>query len=274
MNAFAYSTVNLRIDGNRAFIEFNRPEKRNSMSPQLHEDMNSAFKEIKNATDIKVLVITGSGSSFCAGMDLEQSILEKFKDPDAFAELSESALSWFREIRNFRGVTIAAVNGWCVGGGMLVAGICDIAIAANDAQFGLSEVNFAVLPGSGLTWITAQHLRRKEALYYLLTGRLFDGVRAAELGFVNYAVPSGRLVVEVDALSMEIANKNHHALVAIKQTYDRSVQLDFDHAVEWEAAKFFELSYLSREEWLDVALRQFSERKFKPGLTNYDPKKV
>lgn len=271
MNTTSYTNVELRIDDTRAFIELNRPDKRNAMSPQLHEDMHKALDAIEDQGDARVIVITGRGDSFSAGMDLEEYILDNFSDPDAFLRTSERALSWMRRLKNFQGVTISEVNGWCVGGGMLVAGLCDLSIAAEDAKFGLSEINFAVIPGAGLTWMVARHVPRKAALYYLLTGRLFDGNRAAEIGLVNYTVPAKDLHAEVDALASEIAAKNTHAAVAIKRVYERTTDLGFDEAVEWEMAKFFELSYATRQEWLNVALRQFSKREFKPGKEGYAP---
>jgi len=271
MNAANFATVELRIEGPRAFVDLNRPEKRNAMSPQLHEDMHKALDAVEQSGDVRVLVITGRGDSFSAGMDLEEYILDNFNDPDAFIRTSDRALSWMRRLKNFHGVTISAVNGWCVGGGMLVAGLCDLSIAAADAKFGLSEINFAVIPGAGLTWMVARNVPRKAALYYLLTGRLFDGNRAAEIGLVNYSVPAKDLRDEADALSAEIAAKNTHAAVAIKRVFERTTDMAFDEAVEWEMAKFFELSYATRQEWLDVALRQFSQKKFKPGKENYAP---
>ncbi len=271
MSATSFATVELRIEGARAFIELNRPEKRNAMSPQLHEDMHSALDAVERSGEVRVLVITGRGDSFSAGMDLEEYILNNFNEPEAFIKTSDRALSWMRRLKNFHGVTISAVNGWCVGGGMLVAGLCDLSIAATDAQFGLSEINFAIIPGAGLTWMVARHLSRKDALFYLLTGRLFDGEKAAQIGLVNYAVPARDLRDEVDQLSREIAAKNTHAADAIKRVYERTTDMGFDEAVEWEMAKFFELSYVTRQEWLDVALRQFAKRQFKPGKENYAP---
>lgn len=269
MTSTSFATVDLRIVDKRAFIEFNRPDKRNAMSPPLHDDMHHALDLVERHGDVRVLVISGRGDSFCAGMDLEEFLLDNFNDPEAFLRVSERALSWFRRLKGFNGVTLSAVNGWCIGGGMLVAGLCDISIAASDARFGLSEINFAVLPGAGLTWMTARHLSRKAALFYLLTGQLFDGDRAAEIGLVNYAVPATSLRDEVEKLSIEIAAKNRHAAVAIKRAYELADNMGFNESVEWEMAKFFELSYASRQEWLEVALRQFANKEFKPAKESY-----
>lgn len=269
MSTRTFATVDLQFDGARATIAFNRPDKRNAMSPQVHADMHDALDEVERRGDVRVIVLAGRGDHFCAGMDLEEFLLGNFGDPDAFLRTMDRALSWMKRLRTFDGVTIAAVQGWCVGGGMLVAGLCDLAVAATDARFSLSEINFAVIPGAGLTWMVARHLPRKVALYYLLTGRAFDGIKAAEIGLVNHAVSVADLTGEIDRVATELAEKNRYAAVAIKRVYERSVEMGFDEAVEWESAKFFELSYASRQEWLDVALRAFSDRKFKPGMENY-----
>ncbi len=269
MSVHDFPTVALRIDGRRAFVELNRPAKRNCMSPELHEDMHRVLDAIAAADDVRVLVLTGRGDSFCAGMDLEEFLLGAIDDPQKFMHQTERAFSWIRRLKNFPGVTISAVNGWCVGGGMLVAGLCDISVAATDAKFGLSEINFAVIPGAGLTWVTARHIPRKEAMFYLLTGRLFDGAKAAQLGLVNYAVEREALAAEIDTLSAELASKHRGAAIAIKQVYERTVDLAYDEAVEWEEAKFFQMSYATNQEWL-LGLRQFARREFKPGKENYD----
>ena len=269
MNAVTFPTVDLCFDGARATIAFNRPEKRNAMSPQVHADMHSALDEVERRGDVRLIVIVGRGDNFCAGMDLEEFLLGNFGDSDMFMRTMDLALSWMKRLRNFNGITISAVQGWCVGGGILVAGLCDLSVAASNARFSLSEINFAVIPGAGLTWMVARHLPRKVALYYLLTGQVFDGHKAAEIGLVNHVVPVADLSGEIDRLSTELAAKDRHAAVAIKRVFERSVEMDFDEAVEWESAKFFELSYTSRQKWLDVALQGFSNRKFKPALENY-----
>ena len=146
-----YECVNLTIDGDVATAQLNRPEKRNCLSPTLHRNMVDALNEVARAK-CKVLVVTGSGDSFSAGMDLEQCFLEPFDDPQKFIEINTPCFEWLTHLKNFPGVTVAKVNGWAFGGGFEIASICDIVIAAEESVWGLSEINFGIFPGGGATW--------------------------------------------------------------------------------------------------------------------------
>jgi len=264
-----FSCINLTFDGPSATIQLNRPEKKNAMSPELHRDMNEALAAIEQRGGVKVLVITGVGDSFCGGMDLEKCFLEPFDNPDEFARVNGLALSWFKKLKSFPAVTLASVNGWCFGGGVELVGVCDIAIAAEEAVFGLSEINFGIFPGGGTMWATAHNLSRKQALYYSLTGETFDGRRAAEIGLVNLAVPRAQLEKETARIVQLLVNKNIHTLRATKEVYERSVFMPFPESIEWEMAKLHELSYYSRHAWIRDALAQFRRREFRPGLEAY-----
>lgn len=261
--------VLLTVDERVATITLNRPKKKNAMSPELHADMGRVFDYLDSRDDIQVLVITGAGNAFCTGMDLERFLMDGLDDPAQFRLNSDLAFNWFRRLKAFTGITIASVNGWCVAGGMLVASICDLAISAEEARYGLSEINFATIPGAGLTWVTAEALNRREALFYLTTGRIFDGVKAASMGLVNYAVPLAQLAAETAEIANEIANKHPVALRSIKETYYGTRNKSFEEAVDYEAAKLFELGFFSQDEWIKVALKQFKARTFKPGIENY-----
>lgn len=263
------ANVQLSITQNIATITLNRPEKKNAMSPELHADMAAVFDYLDTQEQIQVLVITGAGNAFCTGMDLERFLMDGLDDPARFRHHSDLAFAWFRRLKAFTGITIASINGWCVAGGLLVASICDLAIAAKEARFGLSEINFATIPGAGLTWVTAEALNRREALFYLTTGRLFDGEKAAEMGLVNYAVPLEHLTSETTDIATEIAGKHPIALRSIKETYYGTRDKSFEEAVDYEGAKLFELGFFSQDEWIKVALKQFKQRGFKPAVENY-----
>jgi trans-feruloyl-CoA hydratase/vanillin synthase len=268
-NRLNFPHVNLILDGAIAKVQLNRPEKKNAMDPQLHQDMNDALDAIEQRGGIKVVIITGVGDSFCGGMDLEKCFLEPFDNPDEFARVNGTALRWFKRLKAFPAVTLASVNGWCFGGGVELVGICDIAIAAEEAIFGLSEINFGIFPGGGTMWATAHNFTRKWGLYYALTGETFDGRRAAELGLVNYAVPLSRLEEETSRVAGLLVNKNIYTLRWTKQVFERSVLLNFEESIDWEMAKLHELSYYSRDAWIRAALTQFRRREFRPGLEAY-----
>jgi trans-feruloyl-CoA hydratase/vanillin synthase len=269
-NKVEFENVVLTIDGPTATVQLNRPHKKNAMSPELHQNMDDALTEIEKAGGVKVIVVTGVGDTFCGGMDLEKCFLEPFNDPERFVEANKHALSWFARLKASPAVSLASVNGWCFGGGVLLVGVCDLAIAAEEATFGLSEINFGIFPGGGTMWATAHNFNRKQGLYYSLTGDTFTGKEAVGLGLVNKAVPVDRLAEETQKIVDNLVSKNRYTLAANKQVYERSIFMDFPESIEWEMAKLFELSYLSKDAWIKDALTQFKGRKFRPGLESYE----
>jgi len=265
----SFPEVDLSIEGAAATVRLNRAEKKNAMSPQLHQSMSDALDEIESHGAIKVVVVTGTGDSFCGGMDLEKCFLEPFGDAARFEAVNATALRWFKRLKGLPAVTVAKVNGWCFGGGFELAGICDIVVAAEDAVFGLSEINFGIFPGGGTMWATAHNLPRKQALHYALTGETFTGREAVALGLVTKAVPRAELDAAVGAVVASLLAKNIHTLRAAKAVYEWSVKLDFDQSVDLEMAKLHELSYRSDHAWVRQGLEQFRRRQYRPGLESY-----
>lgn len=265
----SYDNIILDLDDSAATITMNRPEKKNCMSPALHAEMVEALQEVR-AAKVKVLVLTGAGDAFIGGMDLEKCFFDPFDDPELFAEGTEYSFEWMRNLKAFPAVTIAKVNGWCFGGGMEVVGLCDIAIAAEESTWGLSEVNFGIFPGGGTTWTVAHNMAfRKQALYYSLTADTFDGNKAVELGWASKAVP----LADLNRVTQEIVDglvaKNRVVLQKTKEVYERALHLNFPDSIDYEIAKLWELSRLTKNEWIRVALNSFKKREFKPGLENY-----
>lgn len=269
MSSFPH--VELSIDGPVATVRLARPEKKNAMSPELHQSMNEALTEVEGNGAVKVCVVTGTDDSFCGGMDLERCFLEPFDDPEKFRSINAVALKWFRQLKSLNAVTIAKVNGWCFGGGFELAGICDIIITRDDATFGLSEINFGIFPGGGTMWATAHNMPRKQALYYALTGQTFTGAQAVALGMATHAVPADQLDAEVDRVVAQLVNKNLETLRSTKSVYEWSVELDFAKSIDLEMAKLQEMSYMQRHDWIRTALTQFHRREFRPGLETYSP---
>jgi trans-feruloyl-CoA hydratase/vanillin synthase len=264
-----YDNIILRLEDNVATITLNRPEKKNCMSPALHEEMVYALQEVR-AAKVKVLVLTGAGDAFIGGMDLEKCFFDPFDDPDKFAEGTEFSFEWMKHLKAFPAVTIAKVNGWCFGGGMEVVGLCDIAIVAEESTWGLSEVNFGIFPGGGTTWTVAHNMAfRKQALYYSLTADTFDGNKAVELGWASKAVPLAELDEVTQKVVDSLVTKNRIVLQKTKEVYERAHDLNFPDSIDYEIAKLWELSRLTKNEWIRVALDSFKKREYKPGLETY-----
>ena len=190
-----WKNVRVEVEDGIAWVTMNRPEKRNAMSPALNDEMVAALDAVEVDKEAGVLVLTGSGDSFSAGMDLR----EFFRAIDHLSyeeqvHIRRSAWHWqWRMLQNYMKPTIAMVNGWCFGGAFTPLVACDLAIAADDAQFGLSEINWGIIPGGNVTRAVVATMRHRDAMMYVMTGRTFDGKKAAEMGLVNESVPAREL---------------------------------------------------------------------------------
>ena len=145
------SVVRFEVDEGIAWVYFNRPEKRNAMNPTMNRVMMDVLDELEFRDDVQVLVLTGEGDAWQAGMDLK----EYFRETEAqglrgVRKSQRESYGWFRRLRWYQKPTIAMVNGWCFGGGFGPLYACDLAICADEAKFGLSEINWGILPGGGV----------------------------------------------------------------------------------------------------------------------------
>jgi feruloyl-CoA hydratase/lyase len=165
------------------------------------------------------------------------------------------------------------VNGWCFGGSYAPLFACDLAFAAEEAQFGLSEVNWGILPGGGATKIVRELLSFRRAMYHALTGETIDGRTAAAWGLVNEAVPLANLKARVEQVCKALLQKNPVALKATKDAIRRVGEMTYDNAEDYlvraqEAANYFDSA--GRKE----AMKQFlDDKSYKPGLGAYDRSK-
>jgi trans-feruloyl-CoA hydratase/vanillin synthase len=268
-------TVAVTIDSRIAWVSFNRPEKRNSMNPKLNRQMKRVLEDLEFRDDVGVLVLGGEGSAWSAGMDLHEYFRENEKKGLwAIRKSQREAYGWWERLRWYEKPTIAMVNGWCFGGAYGPLFGCDLAIAAEDAQFGLSEINWGILPGGGASKVISELVGFRRAMYHAMMGENIDGRTAAEWGLVNEAVPAGKLRERVTEVADVLLGKNPTALRATKWAIRRVREMTYDNAQDYlvraqEAANFFDGD--GRKE----ATRQFiDEKSFKPGLRAYDLNKA
>jgi len=265
-----YKTVLVEIKDSVAKVILNRPDKKNAMNPQLVLDMAQVLEDLRYNKDAKVLVLTGAGNSFCAGMDLKEFFYELKSKPDEYDHIFRVLQEWRgRTLRYYPKPTIAMVNGYCFGGAFPNVECCDIAIAADEAEFGLSEINFGLFPGGQVSKTLANLLRPRDALFYGLTGRPFDGKRAAEIGFVNYSVPLARLEEETMALARELAGKDPHAMRITKDAYKFSLDMPWEAAMNYSAAKQSELTLAQGGAWIEQGIGDFMKGTYKPGKESH-----
>src|SRR5262245_38925923 len=158
-----------------AWVTLNRPAKRNAMSPALNREMLGVLDALEIDDRCKVLVLTGAGDSFSAGMDIKEYFREVDKaTPIGVARVQRDSMGWqWRRLMFFPKPTIAMVNGWCFGGAFTPLVSCDLSIAADEAIFGLSEINWGIIPAGNVTRAVAEKMTQADAQYYLLTGEQF-----------------------------------------------------------------------------------------------------
>lgn len=264
-----YKTILVEKKDGVATVTFNRPKVKNAMNPQMHLDMVDALTDIEDDDEVRALVLTGAGDSFCAGQDLKEYFYEIDDNPKARKKAREAATTWrSHKLRLFPKPTIGAVNGWCFGGAFSVVAACDIVIAADEAVFALSEVNFGKIPGGMVTKDVTDLLHPRDALFYILTGRKFDGRQAAAMKFVNYSVPRAKLMEEVYGLASELKAKHPVVLRIAKETYKYGKRFDFEEGYAWATAKSAELDYKTGKTW-KKGFTQFKKGEMRPGLDTY-----
>ena len=267
--------VSYVVEDRIAWVNFNRPDKRNCMSPTLNRDMMEVLDLLEFRDDVGVLILSGEGTAWSAGMDLKEYFREsEAKGLGATRQVQREAYGWWRRLRWFQKPTIAMVNGWCFGGGYGPLFGCDLAFAADEAQFGLSEINWGILPGGGATKVAVELLPFRKAMYHAMMGENIDGKTAADWGLVNESLPLSELKARVTAVATVLLGKNPVALKATKDAVRRVSVMSYDDAEDYliraqEAANSYDND--GRKE----GIRQFiDEKSYKPGLGAYDKDKA
>lgn len=264
-------TVKYTIENKIAWVKFNRPKKRNAMNPKLNVKMMEILDELEYRDDVGVLVLTGEGSAWSAGMDLKEYFVEtEAKGLQGIRQSQRESYGWWKRLRNYYKPTIAMVNGWCFGGAYGPLFACDLAFAADDAKFGLSEINWGILPGGGATKIAVELLNFRDAMYHAIMGENIDGKKAAKWGLVNESVAPDKLKSRVTEVANVLLEKNPVALKATKDAIRKVSEMTYDNAEEYlvkaqEAANSFDNK--GRKE----GIKQFiDEKAYKPGLGAYN----
>jgi trans-feruloyl-CoA hydratase/vanillin synthase len=267
-----WKTVSVDLDDGIAWVTLNRPEKRNAMNPTLNTEMREVLEVLELDEAAKVLVLTGAGESWSAGMDLKEYFREVDKAPEIVQEkIRRDASTWqWKLLRMYSKPTIAMVNGWCFGGAFSPLVACDLAIAAETAIFGLSEINWGIPPGNLVSKALADPRGQRKALEYIMTGDTFTGKLAADMGLVNKAVPLATLREETRILASKLIQKNAVALRAAKQGFKRCRELTWEQCEDYLYAKFDQSQLRDPEHGREQGLRQFlDEKSIKPGLETY-----
>ena len=255
-----------------AWMTLNRPDKRNAMSPDLNREALEVVDALETDDRCKVLVLTGAGESFSAGMDLK----EYFRETDNASAITilrtrRGAEEWqWRRLKEYLKPTIAMVNGWCFGGAFTPLAACDLAIAADEATFGLSEINWGIIPAGNVTKAVAEMMNYRNAIYYVMTGETFDGQQAAQMGMVNESVPRDQLRDRTRELAKVLMEKNPDVLRTAKIAFKRVRGMDWDVAADYLQGKASQAWQLNDDRNREDAMENFLDKKtFRPGLETF-----
>jgi enoyl-CoA hydratase len=223
----AYENIIFEKEESIAIITFNRPEAMNALNNKTRAEFDQAIAEVAADDDIKVLILTGSGKAFVAGSDIKE-----FNKTTPYMAHNIRRLG--EMVEKLEKPVIAAVNGFCLGGGCEIAMGCDIIIASDKAKFGQTEINIGIIPGGGGTQRLQRLIgvcRAKELIY---TGEIITAAEADRIGLVNRVVPVEELMPKAKELAKKIAVKSAAALKLAKTAINRGMQTNLESGLKYE----------------------------------------
>jgi enoyl-CoA hydratase/carnithine racemase len=237
--AFDYETIEVTVDRAVATITLNRPDQLNAWDWQMHRELRTAYAALDADDDVRVIVLTGAGRAFCAGAALapKGETFDGSRDPAAWNERYPGPALEAHELMT---PVIAAINGAAVGAGITMAVACDLRIAAEDAKIGFVFNRRGVIPDADLLWSLPRLIGYARAMDLLLTGRIFSGREAAEVGLVSRAVPKHEVLAVATEMATDIAENVAPVSAAItKQVARRFLEeTDREAALERERVLF------------------------------------
>jgi methylglutaconyl-CoA hydratase len=248
----AYKTVLYSESDRIATITLNRPDKRNAISYELIDDVTAALKQAAQSSAL-VLIMTGAGSAFCAGMDLDNLKQLLGRSPEQNLKDSQTMAGLFRSLYDFPKPTIAAVNGPAIAGGTGLATLCDFTLAVPEAKFGYTEVRIGFVPGIVSSYLVAI-VGEKRARDLLLTGRIFGAEEAYRLGLVTEVVPADQLMARTQQLAQELLEISPNSLRATKALLSSYTKDQLDRQLALAIAE-------------NAAVRKTAD--FKEGITSF-----
>lgn len=233
----AYKNIIVDIADNICTVRLNRPDAMNALSIDLLRELAGALGEAQKNDKVRCCIITGSEKAFAAGADIKMMSKKSFVDVFAGDLFTEEE----QEILRIRKPIIAAVSGYALGGGCELAMMCDFIIAADNAKFGLPEVNLGVMAGMGGTQRLTRLVGRNKSMDMNLTGRFMAAEEAERAGLVSRVVPGKKLMEEAQNAARKIAEKSMISVMAIKEAVNRADEMSLTEAVLFERRLFHSL---------------------------------
>ena len=226
----------MEVENEIAVVTINRPKSLNALNSETLAELDACFSEISERKDIKVVILTGSGAkAFVAGADISEMVNATPAEGRKMGMLAKEA---FLKLETMPQVTIAAVNGFALGGGCEISMACDIRIASDNAKFGQPETGLGILPGFGGTQRLARLVGKGRAKELIFTCDMIDANEAYRIGLVNAVYPQEELLAAAKKLANKIASNAPIAVRACKKAINEGLQVDMDQAIVVEEKAF------------------------------------
>ena len=229
----AYENIVVEVKGRVGIVTLNRPKALNALNSQLIDELNVALAGFERDSAIGCIVITGSEKAFAAGADVKEMAGKTYVD----AYLGKFLGGW-AGIAEARKPVIAAVSGFCLGGGCELAMMCDFIIASDTAKFGTPEITLGIMPGAGGTQRLARFIGKAKAMDMILTGRMMEAAEAERCGLVSRIVPAGKLLDEAFAAAEKIASFSQPIVMMAKETVNRAFETTLAEGIRFERRLF------------------------------------
>lgn len=229
-----YIIVNEQYAQATALIQLNRPKELNALNTQLMQELREALQQLDRDDSVRAIIITGNDQAFAAGADIKQ-----MADKSAIDMLMIDQFSTWDQIRKTRKPIIAAVSGFCLGGGCELAMTCDMIIASETARFGQPEIKIGVMPGAGGTQRLARTIGKVKTMEMILTGRFLSADDALNLKMVNKVVPVEMYLREAVSLAGEIVQMSPVAAMLAKEAVNRAFETHMEEGLQFERKNFY-----------------------------------
>lgn len=225
-----------QLDGNVIIARLNRPDALNALNIPLMDQLINLMETWDTDPNVRCIVLTGSDKAFAAGADIKE-----MADASVVDMYERNNLQRWERIKRVRKPIIAAVSGFCLGGGCELAMHCDMIIASESAKFGQPEINLGVIPGAGGTQRLSKVVGKYRAMELILTGRFFDAQEAMRIGLVTRVLPVETYLQESVALAKQIAEKSPMATRFAKEAILRAFETGLSDGLDYERKMFYAL---------------------------------
>ena len=232
----SYHNIIVELRGNVGLVTLNRPQALNALNQALIAELNHALGDFEGDSRVGCTVITGSEKAFAAGADVKEMAEKTYVD----AYLSDFLAGWSK-LSETRKPVIAAVSGFCLGGGLELAMMCDIIIASETARFALPEITLGIMPGAGGTQRLPRFIGKAKAMDLILTGRMMDAAEAERCGLVARVTAPDGLLEEALAAAAKIASYSQPIVMMAKETVNRSQELPLSEGTRFERRLFLSM---------------------------------